>query len=197
MSNIVHFRQQGPLQYCSEVELPVLYGKFSPSTIFCIGNVIGGIPIGNMDDEFMRLFLPIPFPDPTRWSPTKKISPIPKLRVSYWDLLRDTRDIDIFSVWLGEEKRVVDLVRVFQIMSLGQKGPALCNNMMNVAFVTPVFDDRPHTLYWNTYLGTWHINLVPGPVEELQKLKYRRKLPQGARIFGGLSPDEKHEPLAF
>jgi hypothetical protein len=186
-------RQEGPLEFVSEVELDGFSGKFYPSAGFCYGKSIGGIPIGNMDDEFMHRFLLGKLEKPIKHTGT-----IPTMRVPFWDLTRETRDIDIFSTWLGPEGMVLDVARVFQIMSLGRKGPSLTNNMLNVAFVRPSPKGVPQAIHWNTYMGTWHISLMLGSVEDLGLIKNRRKLPKDARIFGGLSPSaEENQPLAF
>ncbi|MBI5003812.1 hypothetical protein HZC00_01825 [Candidatus Kaiserbacteria bacterium] len=192
MSSTITFPGKNPLEHAGDVDVQPYPGKFSASNTFAIGSIIGGIPVGNVSSEFMALFCTIPF-----GKPTKKPLDFPAASIPYWNLTRATHDSDIFHIWMGGKNRVHHLVRVFQIMSLGKKGPSLMNGLANIAFAPPVFSVEPRTIYWSVSMGTWHLEAIPGSASNLRTTRLRCRLPTGVRIFGGICEETEHEPLAF
>lgn len=190
MSNTVAFPGQSPLDFVGTANIRPFPGKFSPSNMLAIGSMVGEIPVGNVSNDFLALFFTIPFESP------KKSPGLPAVSIPYWNLARATHDTDIFNVWMGAKNKIFPLVRIFQIMSLGKKGPSLTNGVANVAFVPPVFSIMPRTVYWSVYMGTWHLDVIPEPVNDLRAVRNRSRLPTGVRVFGGHSEDME-EPLAF
>lgn len=182
------------LEYVGKVSLPRFYGRFSPSTMFQVGSAIGGMKIARISEEFMTLFLPIPFGKPTKNPPD-----VLPLTWPYWKLNEPMYDADIFHN-LSEENRVARLVRIYQVMSMGDKGPSVMDGAANVAFILPVPTCKSHTLartaYWSVVSGQWCLDAVMEPVDDLREIRRKYRLPQKIRVFGGL-PENDAEGEVF
>ena len=192
MSNVASFDiYNDPLEHVCDVALPRFQGRFSPSSVFREGAVINGIKVRRVGDEFMKLYLPIPFISPKALKSTPEI---PESILPCWKTKRPVYDSDLFYTWIGTEKKTTDLVRIFQMMNLGHDTLSLMRGCANFAFVVPVLSKAPRVVYWNLYLGEWHIHAIPGPVDDIGMVRKRSRLPQGVYVFGGVPdrfPDEK------
>lgn len=189
-----------PLELVSVVELPSYLGRFGATGVFYKGNVVGGIPIGNIGDDFRRTFLLLSLQAEREKRKKKEELGFSSLNWPCWKLnTKGISDRKVYGYWLGDNLRTSDLVRIFQVMSMGHKGPCIMNGLPNVAFIRSGPDQTPVTVYWTCSGGEWCIHTYPGSVEERRgQPRLLRELPQYSLIFGGVADrDDGYQPMAF